>query len=92
MPPAGSSPPSTADLVERHPRRTGVGRCRSPSGRKAPRGRGRRQSGLRAHGVTEVIELGAGKALTGMAKRIDKDLVASAAGTPDEIDALLKTL
>jgi [acyl-carrier-protein] S-malonyltransferase len=43
-------------------------------------------------GVTELIELGAGKALTGMAKRINKDLVASAAGTPDEIDALLKTL
>ena len=43
-------------------------------------------------GVTEVIELGAGKALTGMAKRINKDLVASAAGTPDEIDALLKLL
>ena len=43
-------------------------------------------------GVTELIELGAGKALTGMAKRINKDLAASAAGTPDEIDALLKTL
>ena len=31
-------------------------------------------------------------ALTGMAKRINKELTASAAGTPDEIDALLKTL
>ncbi|MGE0666562.1 MAG: ACP S-malonyltransferase [Sphingomonadales bacterium] len=47
---------------------------------------------MAANGVTEVIELGAGKALTGMAKRIDKDLTASAAGTPDEIDALLKSL
>ncbi len=47
---------------------------------------------MAANGVTEVIELGAGKALTGMAKRINKDLTASAAGTPDEIDALLKTL
>jgi [acyl-carrier-protein] S-malonyltransferase len=43
-------------------------------------------------GVTEVIELGAGKALTGMAKRIDKELSAAAAGTPDDIDALLKSL
>ncbi len=47
---------------------------------------------MAANGVTEVIELGAGKALTGMAKRINKDLIASAAGTPDEIDALLKSL
>lgn len=47
---------------------------------------------MAANGVTEVIELGAGKALTGMAKRISKDLAAVAAGTPDEIDALLKTL
>lgn len=47
---------------------------------------------MAANGVTEVIELGAGKALTGMAKRISKDLIASAAGTPDEIDALLKSL
>ncbi|MEN3973748.1 ACP S-malonyltransferase [Emcibacter sp. SYSU 3D8] len=47
---------------------------------------------MAANGVTEVIELGAGKALTGMAKRINKDLTASAAGTPDEIDALLKNL
>lgn len=47
---------------------------------------------MAANGVTEVIELGAGKALTGMAKRISKDLAASAAGTPDEIDALLKSL
>jgi [acyl-carrier-protein] S-malonyltransferase len=43
-------------------------------------------------GVTEVIELGAGKALTGMAKRIHKDLATASAQTPDEIDALLKTL
>ncbi len=47
---------------------------------------------MAANGVTDVIELGAGKALTGMAKRINKDLAASAAGTPDEIDALLKSL
>ncbi len=47
---------------------------------------------MAANGVTEVIELGAGKALTGMAKRISKDLAAVAAGTPDEIDALLKAL
>jgi [acyl-carrier-protein] S-malonyltransferase len=47
---------------------------------------------MAANGVTEVIELGAGKALTGMAKRINKELAAVAAGTPDEIDALLKTL
>jgi [acyl-carrier-protein] S-malonyltransferase len=43
-------------------------------------------------GVTELVELGSGKALSGMAKRIHKELATASAGTPDEIDALLKTL
>ena len=47
---------------------------------------------MAANGVTEVIELGAGKALTGMAKRINKDLIARPAGPPDASYALLKSL
>jgi [acyl-carrier-protein] S-malonyltransferase len=47
---------------------------------------------MKEHGVTELIELGAGKVLTGLAKRIDRELVASAIGTPAEIDLLAKAL
>ncbi|HTS93113.1 MAG TPA: malonyl CoA-acyl carrier protein transacylase, partial [Stellaceae bacterium] len=38
------------------------------------------------------VELGAGRVLTGLVKRIDRDLAASSVGTPGEIEAFLKTL
>jgi [acyl-carrier-protein] S-malonyltransferase len=38
-------------------------------------------------GVTELYELGAGKVLTGLAKRIAPDVTASALGTPADIEA-----
>lgn len=41
------------------------------------------------NGVTELIELGAGKVLTGMAKRIDTRLAATALNTPEDIEAFL---
>lgn len=47
---------------------------------------------LAAQGVDGLLELGAGKVLTGMAKRIARDLPALSAGTPDEIEAALKAL
>jgi len=37
------------------------------------------------HGVTEVWEIGAGKALSGMIRRIDRSIACSAVGTPDDI-------
>ncbi|GGA50350.1 ACP S-malonyltransferase [Pelagibacterium lentulum] len=40
-------------------------------------------------GVSELYELGTGKVLTGLARRINKDAAASAIGTPDDIVALL---
>jgi [acyl-carrier-protein] S-malonyltransferase len=49
-------------------------------------------AGLRERGVTSVVEIGAGKVLTTMAKRIDKDLPATAIETPQEIEAFLKAL
>jgi len=43
-------------------------------------------------GVTIAVEAGAGKVLTGLAKRIDRDLEAMAVGVPAEIEAFGKTL
>jgi [acyl-carrier-protein] S-malonyltransferase len=47
---------------------------------------------MKEQGVHELIELGAGKVLTGLTKRIDKELTGQAIGTPAEIEAFLKTL
>jgi [acyl-carrier-protein] S-malonyltransferase len=47
---------------------------------------------MKEQGVHEFIELGAGRVLSGLTKRIDRELVGSAIGTPAEIDAFLKTI
>lgn len=47
---------------------------------------------LAAHDVTSVAELGAGKVLTGLARRIDKTVVGTAINMPADIDAFLATL
>lgn len=43
-------------------------------------------------GITHQHELGAGKVLTGLGRRVAPDLVADYAGTPAEIEIMLKTL
>jgi [acyl-carrier-protein] S-malonyltransferase len=43
-------------------------------------------------GVEHVVEIGAGKVLTGLIKRIDPGLNASAINTPEEMNTFLKTL
>lgn len=40
-----------------------------------------------AQGVTEMWEIGAGKALSGMIRRIDRDIATRAIGTPDDVVA-----
>ena len=45
---------------------------------------------LADEGVTQLVEIGAGKVLSGLARRIDKRLSARAVGTPEDIAAFLQ--
>jgi len=44
---------------------------------------------MAAQGVTEIWEIGAGKALSGMVKRIDRSVATKAVGTPEDVAAVL---
>jgi len=45
---------------------------------------------LIGEGVEELVELGTGRVLTGLAKRISRELTATSIQTPDDIEAFLK--
>jgi [acyl-carrier-protein] S-malonyltransferase len=47
---------------------------------------------MKKEGVTRLFELGAGKVLSGLTKRIDREIEASAVGGPEDIEAALKAL
>ncbi len=47
---------------------------------------------MAAEGVTDVFEIGAGKALSGMVKRIDRTLSAAAVSTPEDVQAMAAQL
>ena len=47
---------------------------------------------MKQHGVTELVEIGSGKVLTGFAKRIDRELALANVAAPADIDALAKSL
>ncbi len=47
---------------------------------------------MRDNGVTEAWEVGAGKALSGMVKRIDRGVATRSVGTPDEVKAAAEAL
>jgi [acyl-carrier-protein] S-malonyltransferase len=47
---------------------------------------------MAAQGVTETWEIGAGKALSGMVKRIDRTIATRSVGTPDEVKAAAESL
>ncbi|MEX2201544.1 MAG: ACP S-malonyltransferase [Dongiaceae bacterium] len=47
---------------------------------------------MKAAGVEQMFELGAGKVLSGLVRRIDRELTAQAVGEPADIEAALKLL
>ena len=47
---------------------------------------------MTANGVTDIYEIGAGKVLSGLVKRIEKSLNATSIGTPAELEAALSAL
>lgn len=47
---------------------------------------------MKGLGVDKVFELGAGKVLAGLVKRIDKEIEASSVGAPADVEAVLKIL
>lgn len=46
---------------------------------------------MKQHDVDTLIELGTGKVLSGLARRIDRDLKGVSVETPDDVEAVLKT-
>jgi [acyl-carrier-protein] S-malonyltransferase len=47
---------------------------------------------MKDQGVSELVEIGAGRVLTTMLKRIDRDIAGQALNAPDDIDGFMKTL
>ena len=47
---------------------------------------------MKTQNVDQLVELGAGRVLSGLAKRIDRELTAVSLGAPAEIEPFLKTL
>ena len=47
---------------------------------------------MAAHGIDEIWEIGAGKALSGMVRRINRDIACRNIGTPDEVRAAAEAL
>ncbi len=47
---------------------------------------------MKEQGVETLVELGSGKVLAGLTKRIDKELSASSVGAPADVESFLKTL
>jgi [acyl-carrier-protein] S-malonyltransferase len=46
---------------------------------------------MKAQGVEQLVECGAGNVLAGLTKRIDKELPALSLQTPEDIEGFLKT-
>jgi [acyl-carrier-protein] S-malonyltransferase len=47
---------------------------------------------LKSHNVGALVEVGSGKVLSGLVKRIDKEMTGTAVNGPADIEAFLKTV
>lgn len=47
---------------------------------------------MKSQGVRELVEIGAGKVLSGLAKRIDREMSGTSVGSPAEIEAFAETV
>ncbi len=47
---------------------------------------------MRDQGVNDMVELGAGKVLSGLARRIDRDIKCESVGTVEQVEALIERL
>jgi [acyl-carrier-protein] S-malonyltransferase len=47
---------------------------------------------MRDNGVDQLVEIGTGKALSGLARRIDRDMTAQSIGIPEDVETFLKSL
>ena len=47
---------------------------------------------FKRHEVEQVVEIGAGRVLAGLVKRIDRELLTLSVGAAAEVEALMKTL
>ena len=47
---------------------------------------------MKREGIDTIVEVGAGRVLSGLVKRIDRELTVMSVGTPAEIETFLKTL
>ena len=46
---------------------------------------------MRANGVDRLIEIGSGKVLSGLARRIDSDLTSQSISTPEDVETFIKS-
>jgi [acyl-carrier-protein] S-malonyltransferase len=47
---------------------------------------------MRELGVEQIVEIGAGRVLSGLVKRIDREIATLSVGTPAEIEAFQKVV
>ena len=47
---------------------------------------------MKDQGVEQMVELGAGKVLSGLVRRIDREIACESVGTPDQVEAIIEKL
>ena len=47
---------------------------------------------MRANGVDQLVEIGIGKVLSGLTRRIDREMTSQSIGTPEDVKVFLRSL